>query len=206
MKETYSISNTKSMSEDIRQLAQAFAKAKKEFVATGKSARNSHQNYKYAKIDDIYNAVEDALMNHDIIIWHYSSILDGKEMLVTRLVHCISGQFIEDVRFLESEKPGNQAKGAANTYMKKYALLSLCAISTEDDDGQSEEHYIAKRAAEPVITTEQINNLKELIKAANNKNVLYGNILKFNKITDLSELKASSYNAVTNYILSNKEA
>jgi len=206
MSEKYSVSGTRSMSEDIRQVSQAFLLAKREFVATGRSARNDHQKYSYAKIGDIYNAVEEALMKNNIIIWHFSTIQpDSQEILVTRLIHTLSGQFVEDARLLVSEKPGNQAKGAANTYMKKYALLSLCAISTEDDDAQEEERYIAKKAAEPSINAEQLKELQEEIKVAPNKVVIYNNILKFNKLRDLSELKASSFDYVKTYIVNSKE-
>lgn len=206
MNEKYSVSGTKAMSDDIRQISQAFLLAKREFVATGRSARNDHQKYSYAKIGDIYNAVEEALMKNNIIIWHYSTIQqDNQETLVTRLIHTQSGQFVEDSRLLISEKPGNQAKGAANTYMKKYALLSLCAISTEDDDAQEEERYIAKKSAEPAISEEQLKDLQELIKVAPNKVVIYKNILKFNKLKDLAELKAGSFEYVKTYITNTAE-
>lgn len=201
----YSPATTRCMSEDIRQLAQSFLLAKKEFVATGKSARNEHQKYSYAKIGDIYNAVEEALMKNNIWIVHFSSFDNDKEILYTRLIHTLTGQFIEDARLIESEKPGNQAKGAANTYIKKYAVLSLCAISAEDDDANEEERYIARRAAEPAITQEQLKELQEEIKASNNKNNLYSNILKFNKVKDLIELKASSFEYVKSYILKNRD-
>src|SRR5277367_1389539 len=182
-------SNTPAMSEDIRAIATAFLLAKKEFRATGLAGTNAHQKYNYAKIGDIYHAVEDALAKHDIIIWHFDRPDNGIEYCYTRLVHAPTGQFIEDCRILESEKSGNQAKGAANTYMKKYALLSLCAISAEDDDGQEEERYIARRAEEPQLSDEQITLLQSMIKACRNRSSLYSNILKFNKISDLSQLK-----------------
>jgi len=194
-----------SMSDDIRALASALLLAKKEFIATGLGGINAHQKYKYAKIEDIYHAVEGALSKNNIIILHFARPENEKEYLYTRLVHTTSGQFIEDCRILESEKPGNQAKGAANTYMKKYALLSLCAIATEDDDGEEEQHYIAKVKQEPTITDEQLSFLQNEIKSYANAKLLYGNILKFNKINNLSELKAASFEAVKSYIINNGE-
>jgi hypothetical protein len=187
-------------------LAQAFAKAKAEFRPTGLSGTNAHQKYEYARIADIYSAVEDSLLKNNIIIWHFSKVdSGGLELFRTRLIHILSGQFIEDERILESEKPGNQGKGAANTYMKKYALLSLCAIPTEDDDWDEEQRYIEKRANEPAISKEQIEELQAAIKTAANGRLLYGNILKFNKVQDLSQLKSSSFISVKSYIANNKE-
>lgn len=198
-------SNTPAMSEDIRALASAFLLAKKEFFATGLGGTNAHQKYKYAKIEDIYHAVEEALSKNNIIIWHFARPVDGVEYLYTRLIHASTGQFVEDCRALESEKPGNQGKGAANTYMRKYALLSLCAIPTEDDDNAEEELYIAKSAQEQRISEEQLRSLQAAIKSSSNGKMLYDNILRFNKIQDLSHLKVSSFESVKSYIVNNRE-
>lgn len=193
------------MSEDIRAIATAFLLAKNEFRATGLGGENAHQRYKYAKIGDIYHAVEGALSKNNIIIWHFARPDNGIEYLYTRLIHTLTGQYIEDCRILENEKPGNQAKGAATTYMKKYALLSLCAISTEDDDGEEEERYIAKKASEPMISDEHVLLLQSMIKTCGNGKSLYSNILKFNKIHDLYDLKASAFESVKSYIANNRE-
>ena len=198
-------SHTPAMSEDIRALAAALLLAKNEFVATGLSAENAHQRYKYAKIGDIYHAVEGALAKNNIIILHFARPLDGLEYLHTRLIHTLTGQFIEDCRVLENEKPGNQGKGAANTYMRKYALLSLCALTTEDDDGAEEERYVAKRSHDPFLTSECVLLLQSIIKASTNGKELYSNILKFNKVKDLSELRMSSFESVKSYIANNRE-
>jgi hypothetical protein len=195
-------SNTPAMSEDIRAIAAAFLLAKKEFIATGLGGTNAHQKYKYAKIEDIYHAIEAGLSKNNIIIWHFARPLEGIEYLHTRLVHTVTGQFIEDCRILESEKTGNQAKGAANTYMRKYALLSLCAISAEDDDGAEEESYISKQHT---ISDDQLRSIQTAIKSASNATVLYSNILKFNKVQDLTQLKASSFESVKTYIVNNRE-
>lgn len=197
-------SNTPAMSEDIRALATAFLLAKKEFISTGLGGTNSHQKYKYAKIEDIYHAVEAGLSKNNIIIWHFARPFEGIEYLYTRLIHTVTGQFIEDCRIIESEKQGNQGKGAANTYMRKYALLSLCAISTEDDDGAEEELYIARGHAQQ-ISDEQVKSLQAAIKSCSNGKALYENILKFNKINDLSQLKVSSFESVKSYIVNNRE-
>ncbi len=193
-------SNSPAMSEDIRALACAFLLAKKEFLTTGKSGKNT-QFGKYAKIEDIYNAVEQALSKNNIIIWHFARPEAGMEYLYTRLVHTVSGQFLEDIRMLESEKPGNQAKGAANTYMKKYALLSLCAIPTEDDDGHAEQKHID----EPTISPDQLISLQTEIKAARNGAKLHKDILGYNKVQDLTDLRVSSFQSVKSYIAKNKE-
>ncbi len=200
-------SGTTAMSDDIRALAQAFLLAKKEFLSTGLSGNNAHQKYKYAKIEDIYGAVEGALSKNHIIIWHYARPDAGVEYLITRLVHTQTGQFIEDVRIMESEKPGNQAKGAANTYMKKYAVLSLCSIPTEDDDGEEEEKHIAQKQyeEEPTITPDQLLSLNNDLKACSNAGTLFTAIKGFNEVENLAQLKRSKFAGVKAYIEKNRK-
>jgi len=197
---TNSPSESNSMSEDIRALSTAFLLAKKEFNLTGKSGKNQ-QFGKYAKIEDIYNAVEEALGKHGILIWHFARPDAGVEYLYTRLIHSATGQFVEDCRILESEKPGNQEKGKANTYMKKYALLSLCAIATEDDDGESERKFIEEKNISP----EQIIAMQNEIKSAKNGALLLQNIKSFNKVMTIADLKASQFDGVMAYIANKKE-
>lgn len=193
------------MSEDIRAIGAAFLSAKKKFKCTGLSGKNSHQNYKYAKISDIYQAVEDALAENNIIIWHFAKREDGLLLLYTRLIHHLTGQFVEDCRILESEKPGNQAKSCANTFARKDAILSLCAIPTEEDDGEGEEKYIEKKNNEQCISEQQKKYLETEIASANNAEFLCQNIEKFNKIRDLKELKLSSFESVKSYIGNNRK-
>lgn len=146
LEDIFTRSNSECMSEDIRQFGQAFLLAKAEFSATGADTRGNYGGY--AKIDAIYRAVEGPLMRNNISIWHMAIPKEGTMLLFSRLTHVMSGQYIQDVRIMESEKPGNQGKGAANTYMRKYAILSMCALSTEDDDGQEEDDHIQKNKKE----------------------------------------------------------
>ena len=78
-------------------------------------------------------------------------------MLHTRLIHAPTGQFIQDTRPLKSEKPGNQAIGSANTYMRRYAVISLCALETADDDGEDERKYMRKETANLLILSKWPN-------------------------------------------------
>lgn len=126
---------------------EAFGKAQSQY--TGRLESSGKSNYgKYTKIGDIYKAVRGSLYDNGIIIEHHGDIHEGLgcQIMRTRLIHMASGEYIEDVRICENEKPGNQAKGGADTYMKKYALKALCAIDIgeDDDDGQAEADWIAK--------------------------------------------------------------
>lgn len=187
------IINIKSQSDSIKEIAGSLLKAKRAFTSTGLSAKNAHQKYSYAKMQDIYDAVKHALHNNNIIIVHqsYVDVYDKQkgdtiepayvEYLITKLIHAPSEEYIADIRILESEKPGNQGKSAANTYMRKVAVLSLCAIATEDDDGEEEQKYIESNK----ITAEQYNSIKDLI---GNDKQLYVNLLKAFNLKTLSDI------------------
>ncbi len=215
----YQSNKTHLMSDDIRELAQAFLQAK---MRMGGARKNSKSNlHKYANLFAVYEAVEEALHQHNIFIWHFAEVLsrgegskgeesksagaDIETVLHTRLIHAPSGQFIQDTRPLKSEKPGNQAIGSANTYMRRYAVLSLCALETADDDGEDERKYIEKRDKE-FIDAVQVAELQEFMKQMGVKNDTYQYILNRNGISDLAELKKSQLNGLMHFIRSLKKA
>jgi ERF superfamily len=205
---SYSPSNTSSMSDDIRAIGQAFWEAKKDFKPTGKSGTNKNQGWDYASITDIYNGVEEALLKQKIIIWHFDRNVNGVEYLVTRLIHWPTGQWVEDMRAFIVEKPGNQGKGAANTYNRKQAIQSLCAIPCEDDDCEAEQVHIKSKAqnlSKEPISEKQVQLIKDAVNAASNGKIMYDNILSFNKIKLVSELPARSFESVMGYIENTKK-
>lgn len=173
--------------KDMRILNQAFLRAKNKFRATGKSGQQINQGWKYAKIEDIYQAVEDALSAEGIFIRHFCKYIgDDKELLYTLLVHAESGQMAEDERLIRSEKPGNQGRGGAETYAKKQAVLSLCAIPQEDDDCQAEQEHIEEKQR-PAI-------MQELINIVGKNEKLKENIFSYNKVTSFQEMSVDQIN------------
>lgn len=202
-KYSFSSSNTHHMSDDIRELAKAFLLAKMTMGGAKKESKSNQ--HKYANIDAVYEAVEPALYSNNIIIWHFAERLDDEHsVLHTRLIHAPTGQYVQDTRALKSEKPGNQAVGSANTYMRRYAVLSLCALSTDDDDGKSEQDYIDKtknkQQTPKKITASQCTNLINFIE----NNPEYDpedwtkDIKKQNRIKELDELTEAQYFSILN--------
>ncbi len=204
MEQEHQSNKTHLMSDDIRQLTQAFLQAKMRMRGAKKNSKSNL--HKYANLVAVYEAVEEALHQNNIFIWHFAERLaDAESVLHTRLIHAPSGQFVQDTRPLKSEKPGNQAIGSTNTYMRRYAVLSLCALETEDDDGEAERKYIEKRDRE-FIDSEQITQLQESMKLMGVKNETYQYILNRNGITDLAELKKFQFNGIMHFIRSYKKA
>lgn len=169
--------------------------AKSRFTKTGLRAVNQHQKYKYAKINEIYDAVEPALESVNIIIIHQREWFDQRFFLITRLFHTIAQQWIQDVAPIENEKPGNQGHCIAATYMKKVAVLNLCGIATEeDDDTEEEQRYIEDREKNvPSISEAQEEYLLNLISKHPNKMDLWKAMSEKAQIKTLSDIKAGDF-------------
>lgn len=170
---------------------ESFLAAKSQFTPLKKTAEAciSNSKYNYAKIEDIYDSVEKHLNKNSLYITHQVIALQKDlEILITTIMH-ISGEFMRDIRCVVADKPGNQGKGIANTYCRKYAILCMCSLSTFDDDAESEEAYLN----EP-IDKEQL----ELIKAWS-KNEIYrpANGLAFEKYI-LQNCKKNSLDKLIN--------
>jgi hypothetical protein len=199
----FALSDSNSMSPDVRDLMEAISNASEEFEATGLSKTNSHQKYAYATIQDICNAVTPALRKNKVRVIHYAD----KDLLYTRLIHYPTGQWCQDVRMMENEKPGNQGKGSAQTYMRKYALLALCGIAPEeDDDGAKEQQYIESKPQEKIdlITKEQakelVNLIYSLIADKDKAKRIYDHLLVMYEVKGFGMLQAREFDEVKEHI------
>jgi hypothetical protein len=200
----YSESGSACMSDDVRALAADMLRAKKEYHATGLDSNNPHFKSKYAKIDAIYDAVEKALNKYNILVTHYRGLVESRVFICTRLIHAPTGQWIHDWSYVESEKPGNQAHGSALTYMKRYALLNLCAIpQDEDDDGEEERKYIESlNRSDPYITESALQSIWTLLDHfdADKEEMVIKAILSNTNVKDLAHLRTSQVSWTINYI------
>lgn len=204
MEVKFSPSNSSAMSEDVRELMKALLLAEAEFPTLEQTGFNPQFKSKNSKLPDYYKATKASLRKNNIKITHYRTILENNETIVTtRLVHSLSGQWIQDMAILKSEKPGNQGLGAALTYMLKDAVRSLCAVSygEHDDDGQEEDEYIQKKKF--LIGSVPLHELQTLLKSAKNGSVMHKEILEDYGIRSLSELEGSVFEKEKKYIIEN---
>ena len=163
------------------ELLQAFCEAKKDFDKPKKSKKSNHGDY--STVEDINDATQPALQKNNLVI--VPSVRD--DILTVRIYHTLTGQFLEDVRKLISEKPGCQSMGASNTYMLKYALRTLLNISgsDDDDDGQAEQEYIDKKNIKKIEKT----NLVQEEKPVNIQifQLIQKNVMKLNMLESVKE-------------------
>ncbi|VIF90378.1 ERF family protein [Clostridioides difficile] len=95
---------------------------------------------KYANLDTILKAVNPLLAKHDLILMQSAEDAGNDKVYIkTKLKHS-SGEYIESnsAPFKPTKTNDIQARGALETYLRRYAVQSVLALSfEEDDDGNS---------------------------------------------------------------------
>lgn len=145
-------------SESIKTIYPALILAQAEFKVADKDAENPHFKSKYADLSNVVAAIREALTKHKLGFIQPTSIVDGKMILTTRLIH-ESGEYIECYYPIRPIADTPQAFGSALTYAKRYSLTSLLGIvADEDDDGNlaSSKNQAAKQEQKPAQS--QSNN------------------------------------------------
>jgi hypothetical protein len=130
------------MSESIIDLTTSLIKAKAEFTAVKRTKTANVTNtrtYKYAELDGVIEAVEEALGKNGLVVMQFPrSDIDRRTVTVlTRLQHT-SGQFVEEEMEFPAAGEGGvtpRSMGSAITYDRRYSMLPFLGIAPEDDDG-----------------------------------------------------------------------
>lgn len=103
--------------------------------AITKTQDNPFFHSKYADINAILAVVKPILNNNGLVLTQALNVMEGKLGLSTAITDSDSMKQIESHAFLP-EMPDAQKTGSAITYFRRYALQSLLALETQDDDGQ----------------------------------------------------------------------
>lgn len=130
-------------SEQVDQVFPAFIKAQSTLDNVGKTHKVSAgrgATYKHAKLEDVVSEVLPKLNAQGLaVLQSQDPTVSGDVVIATRLVH-VSGQWIEGYSRVPTDRqPGPQGTGSAHSYARRYALLALVGIATEDDDGKPRE-------------------------------------------------------------------
>ena len=139
-------------SPEINELATALAKAQlaiaepvKNRTGSIKTRKGYTYEYKYADLATVLKAVRDAFAPHGLSI---VQSLWGN-LVVTTIAHS-SGQWIRSwTRAARPEDGTPQAFGSQITYLRRYQVLSLAGIASEDDDGAIASEQPPAKSYEP---------------------------------------------------------
>lgn len=119
-------------------------------ITKKKKVNAGQMKYSYADLADTLDAVKPVLMANGLAITQ-AAASDGVHTVVMHE----TGEWLSFPP-LEVAKTQNtpQAHGSALTYSRRYSLLGVLGIATEDDDGQA-----AAKPADPLISTAQLKTL-----------------------------------------------
>lgn len=139
-------------SEQVDKIFPAFVAFQKDMPPVPKDSVNPHFRNKYASLGAIVEATRPVLAKHGLAYTQGMALVDGVQVMVTRIVHT-SGQWMEDGGYaLNPTKNDPQGMGSAVTYGRRYTLGASLGIITEDDDdgNKASEPAPAKAKLPPV--------------------------------------------------------
>lgn len=157
-------SNIIKLEQPIGSLASSLAKAQGQMTGAKKDKKNPFFKSTYADLESVFNAIRDPLAKNGLAISQTMDILpNGTQVLCTMLMH-VSGERIESKMLLPTEI-NPQKLGSCITYFRRYMLMAICGVPSEDDDGEQAAGKAKPRAE--YITHAQVAALEKLINGHN---------------------------------------
>jgi len=141
--------------ENQKEISKALAVFHKEVVSIKKESENPYFKSSYAGLDSILPAIKEPLSKAGLV---FVQIPTGENGLLTRIIHADSGEFIQGEYSMRPVKDDPQGRGSCLTYMRRYALVAMLGLNTEDDDDGN------KASANIKTTKTAKNNDKEFFK------------------------------------------
>ena len=114
----------------------ALAKAQGEMTGAVKDGTNPHFHSTYATLASVWDACRGPLSKNGLAVIQTPIEKDGKHALLTILGHT-SGQSVESIMPIMMAKNDAQGYGSGLSYARRYSLMSIAGIASEDDDGNS---------------------------------------------------------------------
>jgi ERF superfamily len=123
-------------SDEIDELATALSKAQGEIFDAGKGSENPYFKSKYADLAAVRSVIRVPLAKHGLSIVQNPATVQGGVEVQTFLLHS-SGQYMSSKLFMPVAKNDAHGIGSAITYARRYSLMSILCLATEDDDGNA---------------------------------------------------------------------
>lgn len=98
-----------------------------------KTATNPHYGSKYTTLTDVYEAIRPALGKWGLAVVQVLASDNGTPALRTTLIHTECDESVTDVTPLVLGKESLHAHGAAVTYMRRYALVTILGLDSDED-------------------------------------------------------------------------
>lgn len=151
------------------EFTKAFVKVQAQLQPAVKNSLNPHFKSKFADLASCYEACRQVLSDNGFAVLQVPWVSEeGATMLRTHLMH-VSGQSMIGEMYVCAKESTPQSRGSALSYSRRYSLVTLVGLATEDDDGnhatQSYEKPTPKAPKKVTIPGEYVINFgKEAIK------------------------------------------
>ena len=102
--------------------------------------KDTAQYGKFADLSTVLSTVNPALASNDLAVVHTTKVVEGKNVLITNLLHT-SGESITSEMLLPNNTGGGgnpmHKEGGAITYCRRYSLLAILGLNAgiPDNDG-----------------------------------------------------------------------
>lgn len=151
-------------SDSITNIAVALVKAQSEIEDAVKDTANNHLKTKYADLNSVRAVIRKPLADNGLCVIQGPRRAEGGVEVETMILHT-SGEWISEDVFIPVNKWDAHGMGSGITYGRRYGLMSLLCIGTEDDDGQAS--GIKKEGERPVKPPISEGVFADGMKAAN---------------------------------------
>lgn len=125
-------------SKTVTEITKALLAAQKEIgtLFKNKLVKAGKFDYKYADLAAVIDLIKEPLNKHDIVFLQSIDAKDGGDAILETILMHTSGEFYSSKTPIYCASPNSpQAFGSGVSYAKRYALLALLGLPTEDDDG-----------------------------------------------------------------------
>jgi len=150
--------NKMEKSESIKELATALSKAQAIMSGAKKNSENPFFHSAYSDLSSVVDAIKEPFSDNGLSYVQFPIEDNGRIGIETILMH-ESGEWMSNSFTVQLTKQDAQGAGSAITYCRRYSLLAVAGIPSEDDDGnnaakgnqqdkQAEEAEAARRDAE----------------------------------------------------------
>lgn len=158
-------------SESIANLAKALSGFQGELEAPKKTSDNPYFKSKYADLAAVLHSAKLLLIKYELAVVQATDVIDGKLYLLTTLMHS-SGEWITAVYPVRprptKDKDTGQiiadtpvAMGSALTYARRYSVMAMLGIASEDDDGAA----VSETFAPPAPTSLENGGVRPAVRA-----------------------------------------
>lgn len=133
-----------------------------EMADPKKNSTNPAFRNKYADLGAVLESIEGPLQRHGLILLQMLDQSGTETVLQTQLWHVESGEQLQSNVVLRPEKATPQGLGSCISYMRRYAIKAMFALSDTDDDGNE-----ATRPTQKVQTRKPSEIVQTVAKAVN---------------------------------------